>query len=260
MVTYLITFLFLHRERVVLLCLEILSMLSCQAWVKLDALEYMTQARCRLIDEHELKGFQAHDRVDGLRYLTKPFTLGRTKSRGNGLVPDFIFVSYLGELILFLSYKQIISTFHPFTYCTHFIFCRHLSFSYKTQISGALDGGIDIPHSEKRFAGYKKGDGKKDSVLDAEIHRKYIFARKVPNFQTHFSQYAKRNIDADGLEALYKKVHAAIRADPTAKKTEKAAAKAHKRYNLKKLTYDERKNKLIERLNVLNSAAGADDE
>ncbi|KAI3986891.1 hypothetical protein MKX01_014592 [Papaver californicum] len=139
-------------------------------------------------------------------------------------------------------------------------------------LKGALDGGLDIPHSEKRFAGYKKGDGKKDSLLDAEIHRKYIFGGHVgtymrslmedepEKFQTHFSEYAKRNIDADGLEALYKKVHAAIRADPTAKKTEKAAPKAHKRYNLKKLTYDERKNKLIERLNALNSAAGADDD
>lgn len=32
------------------------------------------------------------------------------------------------------------------------------------------------------------------------------------------------------------------------------------RYNLKKLTYEERKAKLIERLNALNSAAGADEE
>ena len=32
------------------------------------------------------------------------------------------------------------------------------------------------------------------------------------------------------------------------------------RYNLKKLTYEERKASLIERLNALNSAAGADDD
>lgn len=32
------------------------------------------------------------------------------------------------------------------------------------------------------------------------------------------------------------------------------------RYNLKKLTYEERKAKLIERLNALNSAAGNDDD
>ena len=32
------------------------------------------------------------------------------------------------------------------------------------------------------------------------------------------------------------------------------------RYNLKKLTYEERKAKLVERLNALNSSAGGDDE
>lgn len=32
------------------------------------------------------------------------------------------------------------------------------------------------------------------------------------------------------------------------------------RYNLKKLTYEERKAKLVERLNVLNAAAGGGDE
>lgn len=42
-------------------------------------------------------------------------------------------------------------------------------------IQGALDGGIDIPHSEKRFAGFDK-DGKQ---LDAEVHRKYIYGGHV---------------------------------------------------------------------------------
>ena len=32
------------------------------------------------------------------------------------------------------------------------------------------------------------------------------------------------------------------------------------RFNLKKLTYDERKHKLIERLNALNAAAGGNDD
>lgn len=48
-------------------------------------------------------------------------------------------------------------------------------------------------------------------------------------YQSHFSEFVKKGIDAEGLEALYKKVHAAIRADPTAKKTEKEARKTHKR-------------------------------
>ncbi|KAF8393799.1 hypothetical protein HHK36_019997 [Tetracentron sinense] len=79
-------------------------------------------------------------------------------------------------------------------------------------------------------------------------------------YQSQFTEYIKRGIEPDGVEELYKKVHAAIPADPTPKKTEKEAPKEHKRFNLKKLTYEERKAKLIEPLNALNSAAGADDD
>ncbi|ONH98804.1 hypothetical protein PRUPE_7G266900 [Prunus persica] len=135
-------------------------------------------------------------------------------------------------------------------------------------LKGALDGGLDIPHSEKRFAGFSK-DSKQ---LDPEVHRKYIYGGHVAaymrtlmedepeKYQTHFSDYIKKGIEADNIEAVYKKVQAAIRADPTAKKIEKQPPKEHKRYNLKKLTYEERKNKLIERLNAFNSAAQDHDD
>ncbi|PIA29678.1 hypothetical protein AQUCO_05800057v1 [Aquilegia coerulea] len=135
-------------------------------------------------------------------------------------------------------------------------------------LKGALDGGLDIPHSDKRFAGFKK----EEKQLDAEVHRKYVYGGHVAaymktlmedepdKYQSHFCEYIKRGIEPEGIEELYKKVHAAIRADPTAKKSEKQPPKQHKRFNLKKLTYDERKNKLIERLNALNNAAGADDD
>ncbi|KAH7681215.1 Ribosomal protein L5 eukaryotic/L18 archaeal protein [Dioscorea alata] len=135
-------------------------------------------------------------------------------------------------------------------------------------LKGALDGGLDIPHSDKRFAGFKKDE----KQLDAEVHRKYIFGGHIASYmrtltedepekyQAHFSEYIKRGIEADNMEELYKKVHAAIRADPTAVKSTKEPPKAHKRYNLKKLTYDERKARLVERLNALNSTADDDDE
>ncbi|KAJ6791930.1 60S ribosomal protein L5-like [Iris pallida] len=135
-------------------------------------------------------------------------------------------------------------------------------------LKGALDGGLDIPHSDKRFAGFKKDD----KQLDAEVHRKYIFGGHVASYmrsmmedepekyQAHFSEYIKRGIDPDSIEGLYKKVHAAIRADPSQQKSTKEPPKQHKRYNLKKLTYEERRAKLIERLNALNSSGAGDDE
>ncbi|KAJ8639346.1 hypothetical protein MRB53_016040 [Persea americana] len=135
-------------------------------------------------------------------------------------------------------------------------------------LKGALDGGLDVPHSDKRFAGYKK----EDKQLDADFHRKYIYGGHVADYmralmedepekyQSQFSEYIKKGIEADDMEELYKKVHAAIRADPTVKKSEKEPPKTHKRFNLKKLTYEERKAKLIERLNALNSAADDEDD
>ena len=48
-------------------------------------------------------------------------------------------------------------------------------------------------------------------------------------YQTHFSDYIKAGIEADNIEEVYKKVHAAIRADPTPKKANKAAPMEHKR-------------------------------
>ncbi|KAK7292764.1 hypothetical protein RJT34_15617 [Clitoria ternatea] len=135
-------------------------------------------------------------------------------------------------------------------------------------LKGVLDGGLDIPHSDKRFAGFDK----EKKELDPEVHRKYIYGGHVAaymktlaedepeKYQSHFSEYIKRGIEPDSLEGLYKKVHAAIRADPTIKKSEKQPPKEHKRYNLKKLTYEERKAKLVARLQALNSAADGQED
>lgn len=45
-----------------------------------------------------------------------------------------------------------------------------------------MDGGLDIPHSDKRFAGFNK-EGKN---LDAEVHRKYIFGGHVADYMKVF--------------------------------------------------------------------------
>ncbi|KAL9250176.1 Large ribosomal subunit protein uL18-like protein [Drosera capensis] len=85
---------------------------------------------------------------------------------------------------------------------------------------GALDGGLDILHSEKGFAGF----GKENKQLDSEVHQNYICGGHVAadmRYQSHFSKYIKRGIAADDVEEMSKKVHVAIRADPTAVKSGK---------------------------------------
>ncbi|GLJ45587.1 hypothetical protein SUGI_0959650 [Cryptomeria japonica] len=135
-------------------------------------------------------------------------------------------------------------------------------------LKGALDGGLDIPHSDKRFAGFSKDD----KSLDADIHRKYILGGHVSTYmkmlredepskyQSQFSKCLEKGIEPENVEEMYKKVHAAIRADPSVKHTEKHVPKEQKHYHLKKLTYEERKAKLIARLNALNAGDDEDDE
>jgi len=118
-------------------------------------------------------------------------------------------------------------------------------------MKGAIDGGLDVPHSEKRFPGYDK----ESKEYNAEVMRSHIFGQHVANYmkelmeedeesyKKQFSQYIKHGITADELEDMYKKAHSAIRSDPSPKeKTPKKPAK--KRWNAKKITYDERKAKV----------------
>merc|ERR1719209_1494583 len=60
------------------------------------------------------------------------------------------------------------------------------------------------------------------------------------SYKRQFSRFIKLGVTAEELEGMYKKAHAAIRADPAkqAKPEKKVEAK---RYNAKRLTYEERK-------------------
>merc|ERR1712216_133744 len=96
-------------------------------------------------------------------------------------------------------------------------------------MKGAWDGGLEIPHSEKKFFGYD-ADSKEYS---AEDHKERIFgghvrdymesmeAEEPEKYAKHFSKFVDAGIGADDLEALYGKVHAAIRADPALSNTDK---------------------------------------
>ena len=91
-------------------------------------------------------------------------------------------------------------------------------------LKGAADGGLDIPHNDRRFPGTKK-EGE-DYKADAEVHKKYIFGGHVANYMTtlaeedeeaykrQFGRYIALGITGDALEGLYKAAHASIRKDP----------------------------------------------
>lgn len=90
-------------------------------------------------------------------------------------------------------------------------------------LKGAADGGLDVPHSEKRFPGYDR-DAKE---YDVDMHRERIFGGHVGEYMEYleeedntkykeqFAGYIAAEIEADGLEDLFEEVHEAIRKDPS---------------------------------------------
>jgi len=121
-------------------------------------------------------------------------------------------------------------------------------------MKGAVDGGLEIPHSTKRFPGYD-GESKEFS---AEVHRDHIFGKHVGNYmqqlqdddedayKKQFSQFIKNGVTPDNIEEYYTKCHAAIRKDPKAKdKVVKDVKK--KRWNRSKMSLAQRKDRVKQR-------------
>ncbi|GIY39166.1 60S ribosomal protein L5 [Caerostris extrusa] len=118
-------------------------------------------------------------------------------------------------------------------------------------MKGAVDGGLDIPHSNKRFPGYDA----ENKQFNADVHRRHIYGQHVAEYmrllidededayKKQFSQYIKEGITPDDMEDMYKKAHAAIRSDPERKpKPEKKVIK--KRWNRPKMNLKERRNRI----------------
>jgi len=115
-------------------------------------------------------------------------------------------------------------------------------------MKGAVDGGIEVPHSEKRFPGYDK----ENKEFDASVLREHIMGVHVGKYmkslmdddedayKRQFARFIKIGITGDEMEDLYAKAHEKIRANPSAlQKTKKKVQK--KRWTAKRLTYKERK-------------------
>jgi large subunit ribosomal protein L5e len=130
-------------------------------------------------------------------------------------------------------------------------------------LKGAVDGGLNVPHSTSRFAGYKKDKGE----LDTEVNRKRIFGVHVAEYQKTllkddaeaynklFSRYKAKGITPDKVESMWKSTHDAIRKNPLLKKGLKAnqaeCKKASKTKTQRRTTTAEKFNKMVQKRNAL---------
>jgi len=134
-------------------------------------------------------------------------------------------------------------------------------------MKGAADGGLDIPHSTRRFPGYDD----ESNDFSAEVHRNHIFGQNVAEymrslndededaFKKQFSQYIKNGVTADAIEGMYKKAHAAIRADPSLKKGENKPFKG-KRFGRKKMSLAQKRDSAKQKKDAFRKKLAAEDE
>jgi large subunit ribosomal protein L5e len=137
-------------------------------------------------------------------------------------------------------------------------------------MKGASDGGIFIPHSDKRFPGYDP----ESKSLDAETLKKYIFGGHVAEymesleeedderFKKQFATYLADGVGSEDMEEIYTNAHAAIREDPAFKPTEKSKDwKAEGlKFKTKKLTHAERQARIAAKIEKFKAGGGDADE
>ncbi|KAG8930641.1 60S ribosomal protein L5 [Tulasnella sp. 419] len=137
-------------------------------------------------------------------------------------------------------------------------------------MKGASDGGIFIPHNEKRMPGYDP----ETKALDAETLKKYIFGGHVAEymesleeedderFKKQFSKYLADGVGSEDIQELYTNAYAAIREDPTFKPTTKdkdwkAETEKHRQ---KRLTHEQRKVAIEARISAFQAGKSAAEE
>ncbi|KAI5133739.1 large subunit ribosomal protein L5e [Nematocida ausubeli] len=120
-------------------------------------------------------------------------------------------------------------------------------------MKGACDGGLHIPHSPNKFAGFDK----ESKELDAEALKDRIFGGHVANYMRElqendseayaakFSEYIKNGITADMIEQKYEEAFEKIRQD-SFERTKRTTKIDRSKYQYKpaKLTNAERKEKI----------------
>merc|ERR550514_181684 len=100
-------------------------------------------------------------------------------------------------------------------------------------LKGAVDGGLHVPHNQKKFPGYEAPEDKGgEPKYDAEAHKDKIFGCHVKEYmemmqeedptkyEAHFSKYIAEGIDAEKVEEMYTEAHEKIRKEPIMAKKE----------------------------------------
>jgi len=94
-------------------------------------------------------------------------------------------------------------------------------------LKGAVDGGLHVPHSVRKFPGYKEPEERgQDYEYDASAHLERIIGTHVTEYmemlqeedperyKVAFSKYIENDIEPDAVEDMWKECHKKIREAP----------------------------------------------
>ncbi|KAL2911551.1 60S ribosomal protein L5 [Polyrhizophydium stewartii] len=108
-------------------------------------------------------------------------------------------------------------------------------------LKGAVDGGLAIPYSEKRFPAYSKSEKKADAELLASYiygghvseYMEYLIEEDDEAYRRQFARYIEDGVEPGDLEDIYKEAHQKIREDPAPQKKERKPLTAEEKAKLK---------------------------
>jgi len=152
-------------------------------------------------------------------------------------------------------------------------------------LKGAVDGGLHVPHTNKKFPGFKAAEEKgQESEYDADAHKEKIFGLHVKEYmemmeeedptkyEAHFSKYIENDINGEKIEDMYTEAHEKIRENPDFEPAEKKDI-THKREGAqitssdgtehtraRKLTLEQRKQKVADRIARAQAKMMEDDD
>ena len=105
-------------------------------------------------------------------------------------------------------------------------------------MKGACDGGLNVPHSTRKFPGFSQGEKDKKGTYDSEAHKNRIFGVHIDEYmeslqenpdalKRQFSLWieALKTANVESVEQLFKKIFEGIRADPMKEKRPSAEQK-----------------------------------
>lgn len=125
-------------------------------------------------------------------------------------------------------------------------------------MKGANDGGLCVPHSPKIFPGYSEDE------FDSEVLRNRIYGKTVADYMEllkdepekynkQFSEYVKNGVNSENIQNMWEDAFNRIKTQLISREKIKKDYSSLKKFKVPKLSLEERKKRIEEKVKVIES-------